>query len=274
VPFGRRCPPNANVSGRTAIVSCRTVCKARRSLTSFGPTTAPQPARYGRVLALYHDACVTSRSIPTMSRARCASGGGAQRERLARFLSGVDGALDDGAIVRRARSRIETGWAGCSRMARGNPRARERRDARLRRLQHFWVEDGLIRRQRSIAAPTSLEQARERRARRRWRQYPSRPIVGVGAVIFVDGRSCSSGGATSHWRAVEPSRRYGRARGDARGGRRARGSRGNRAARRGGPIVEVFDRILLDEARQVGSISCSSTTCAARWAGVSRTART
>jgi ADP-ribose pyrophosphatase YjhB (NUDIX family) len=49
---------------------------------------------------------------------------------------------------------------------------------------HFWIEDSLIRRQRNISRPiASIQAAPPAESERR---YPSRPLVGVGAVILSD----------------------------------------------------------------------------------------
>jgi ADP-ribose pyrophosphatase YjhB (NUDIX family) len=48
---------------------------------------------------------------------------------------------------------------------------------------YFWVEDGLIRRQRNIARELPPELVREPKPPSE-RRYPSRPLVGVGAVVL------------------------------------------------------------------------------------------
>ena len=58
----------------------------------------------------------------------------------------------------------------------------------------FWIENGLIRRQRGVLHPLSFQPEEEVvpvNATRPSRQYPGQPIVGVGAVIIHDGRWCS-----------------------------------------------------------------------------------
>lgn len=53
---------------------------------------------------------------------------------------------------------------------------------------HFWVADGLIQRHRSIRREVAAAEARQPGPASE-RRYPSRPIVGVGAVAFTpDGR--------------------------------------------------------------------------------------
>src|SRR5262245_32869276 len=56
----------------------------------------------------------------------------------------------------------------------------------------FWIEDGLIRRQRGVRHPVSFDAEEDVvvavNPTRPSRQYPAQPIVGVGAVIMQDGR--------------------------------------------------------------------------------------
>jgi ADP-ribose pyrophosphatase YjhB (NUDIX family) len=208
------------------------------------------------VLALYHDACVTEQIYPDDEPGAICRGRAAQRERLARFLAGFAGALDDGAMIFRPRTigGIETGWgwvqadwhAAVRPRAGGEPRA-------FAGYSHFWVEEGLIRRQRSVTGPAALDQVRTGvETATGARAYPSRPIVGVGAVIFVDGR------------VVLIRRRYEPLAGQwsLPGGTVEIGETLEAAIAREvreetgllvdvGPVVEVFDRILLDDARQV-----------------------
>jgi hypothetical protein len=103
-------------------------------------------------------------------------------------------------------ARVETGamhaeWRG----QEGNPDSGE--TATCAGYDDFWIEDSLIRRQRSVIHPLSFQAEEETvpvTGERPPRQYPAQPIVGVGAVILQDG-----------------------------------------------PVVDVFDRILLDPERRV-----------------------
>jgi len=71
------------------------------------------------------------------------------------------------SVTRQRSSDVTRGWSGYS---------------------HFWVEDGLIRRHRSIAGEVPAALVREPRPASE-RRYPTRPLVGVGAVILSeDGR--------------------------------------------------------------------------------------
>ena len=119
----------------------------------------------------------------------------------------------------------------------------------------FWIEDGLIRRQRSVRHPLSF-QAEEETAPapgvRPSRQYPAQPIVGVGAVILQDGK------------VVLVKRRFEPLAGQwsLPGGRLELGETLEAGLAREmleetglvvhvGPVVDVFDRILLDPERRV-----------------------
>ena len=50
---------------------------------------------------------------------------------------------------------------------------------------HFLVEDGLIRRHRSVASAKETTEPAPRAAEGSPRHYPERPVVGVGAVVMV-----------------------------------------------------------------------------------------
>ena len=114
---------------------------------------------------------------------------------------------------------------------------------------HFFVEDGLIRRHRS-AREAVAEAAAE--APRPARTYPPRPVVGVGAVVLIDGR------------VVLVKRRHEPLAGQwsLPGGTLELGETLEAGIAREvleetglvvdvGPVIEVFDRIMLDEARKV-----------------------
>lgn len=84
---------------------------------------------------------------------------------------------------------IETGWGWVR--AEWVSVARQRSTDVTRAwsgYSHFWIEDGLIRRHRSIAHEVPAALVREPRPASE-RRYPIRPLVGVGAVILAeDGR--------------------------------------------------------------------------------------
>ena len=119
----------------------------------------------------------------------------------------------------------------------------------------FWIENGLIRRQRSVRHPVSFEAEEVVVAvnpTRPSRQYPGQPIVGVGAVIMHEGR------------VVLVKRRFEPLAGQwsLPGGRLELGETLEAGLAREmleetglevevGPVVDVFDRILLDPERKV-----------------------
>ena len=119
----------------------------------------------------------------------------------------------------------------------------------------FWIENGLIRRQRGVLHPLSFQAEEEVvpvNAMRPSRQYPGQPIVGVGAVIIEQGR------------VVLVKRRFEPLAGQwsLPGGRLELGETLEAGLAREmleetglevevGPVVDVFDRILLDPERKV-----------------------
>jgi 8-oxo-dGTP diphosphatase len=119
----------------------------------------------------------------------------------------------------------------------------------------FWIENGLIRRQRGVRHPVSFEAEEEVvpvNPSRPSRQYPGQPIVGVGAVIMQDGR------------VVLVKRRFEPLAGQwsLPGGRLELGETLEAGLAREmleetglevevGPVIDVFDRILLDPERKV-----------------------
>lgn len=150
-------------------------------------------------------------------------------------------------------ARVETGamhaeWRGRERSADGEV-------ATSAGYDEFWIEEGRIRRQRCVLHPLSFQTEEEVvpvNASRPSRQYPGQPIVGVGAVIIQDGR------------VVLVKRRYEPLAGQwsLPGGRLELGETLEAGLAREmaeetgleievGPVVDVFDRILLDPERKV-----------------------
>jgi 8-oxo-dGTP diphosphatase len=87
---------------------------------------------------------------------------------------------------------IETGWGWVrAEWVAGWRNVRDGSERHEKGYSHFWIEDGTIRRHRRVArplpsadavAPLPVEGGEGRR-------YPGRPVVGVGAVVFEeDGR--------------------------------------------------------------------------------------
>lgn len=207
------------------------------------------------ILALYHPECMTEQIFLDDEAGAANKGRACHRELFAQFFGRAEGALDGGAYYRvRSIAGIETGWgwayadwvAAYRPRGGGEPRG-------FTGYSYFWVEDGLIRRHRSLVLPAPLDTlvvAAERPAVPR--TYPSRPIAGVGAVIFVGGQ------------VVLIRRRYEPLAGQwsLPGGTVEIGETLEAAVAREvreetglvvdvGPVVEVFDRILLDDAKQV-----------------------
>jgi ADP-ribose pyrophosphatase YjhB (NUDIX family) len=180
---------------------------------------------------------------------------GALREYFARYRGGFDG----GAHYRvRTIGGIQTGWGWVH--AEWLQSAIDRVSGARHEFSgysHFLVEEGLIRRHRSareaLAAGSSRDDERPARAdAATTRTYPPRPIVGVGAVVLVDGR------------VVLVKRRHEPLAGQwsLPGGTLELGETLEAGVAREvleetglvvdvGPLLEVFDRIVLDETRRV-----------------------
>jgi mutator protein MutT len=119
----------------------------------------------------------------------------------------------------------------------------------------FWIDNGLISRQRTVLHPLSFQADEDVvpvNAVRPSRQYPAQPIVGVGAVIIQNGK------------VVLVKRRFEPLAGQwsLPGGRLELGETLESGLAREmleetglqvqvGPVVDVFDRILLDPERKV-----------------------
>jgi ADP-ribose pyrophosphatase YjhB (NUDIX family) len=180
----------------------------------------------------------------------------ALREFFGRYVGGLEG----GVFARiRTLARLETGrgwvhaeWVGGMRERDGDVSPHH-----VTGYTHFFVDgDGLIRKQRSIVQPAGDDAAADVPAPppspRGSRRYPSRPIVGVGAVVIVDsqvvlikrrfeplaGQWSLPGGTLEVGETLEA--------GTAREILEETG-----LVVEVGPVIEVFDRILLDEHRKV-----------------------
>ena len=173
------------------------------------------------------------------------------REAIRRELSQLIGRKAQRNV--RMIARVETGamhaeWRGHERQADGEV-------ATSAGYDDFWIEDGRIRQQRTVLHPLSF-QAEEEVAPmtgvRPSRQYPAQPIVGVGAVIVEGGK------------VVLVKRKYEPLAGQwsLPGGRLELGETLEAGLAREmleetglvvsvGPVVDVFDRILLDPERRV-----------------------
>ena len=193
------------------------------------------------LIALYHD------DASNDSGAAIVQGKAALQAELARHVSR--------SARRQVRmiARVETGamhaeWRGREATASGEV-------ATSAGYDEFWFEDDLIRRQRGVVHPLSFQSEDEvlpANPVRPSRQYPGQPIVGVGAVIVQNGK------------VVLVKRRFEPLAGQwsLPGGRLELGETLEAGLAREmleetglevevGPVVDVFDRILLDPARRV-----------------------
>lgn len=148
---------------------------------------------------------------------------------------------------------IETGWGWVRAVfVRGLRRVSDGAETIESGYAYFWIEDGAIRRQRTIirtpsdrsAAPAAKEPPPAH-----GRRYPAKPVLGVGGVVFDD-----DGDVLLVKRKYEPLAQQWSLPG---GGLDAGESLEAGTAReileetgivvRVGPLIEVFDRILLDD---------------------------
>jgi ADP-ribose pyrophosphatase YjhB (NUDIX family) len=195
------------------------------------------------VVELYHEDAINDVGVAV------AQGREAVREEIAAAL-----ARSSQRNVRMI-ARVETGamhaeWRGRERSAESGAIATSAG------YDEFWIENGLIRRQRGVIHPVSFEAEEEvvvaANPVRPSRQYPGQPIVGVGAVIMQAGR------------VVLVKRRFEPLAGQwsLPGGRLELGETLEAGLAREmleetglevevGPVVDVFDRILLDPERKV-----------------------
>jgi ADP-ribose pyrophosphatase YjhB (NUDIX family)/ketosteroid isomerase-like protein len=209
------------------------------------------------VMAAYHDDCVTEQIFAGDEGAGTYEGREANRRMFERLFAEFEGGFDGGARVRiRTIGGIETGWG----WVHVEWIERERRRATGEVLQlagysHFLIEEGRISRQRSVASRTDEDAIAadvSPVAALSSRSYPSRPIVGVGAVILVDGR------VVLIKRRFEPlAGQWSLPGGTLEVGETLEAGVAREMAEETGltvevgPVVEVFDRILLDEDRRV-----------------------
>lgn len=187
---------------------------------------------------------------------------------------------------------IETGWgwvkADFTRGLRAHATGAE---SIARGYSYFWIEDGAIRRQRTIMRASAESPVEPRPASvepiPQGRRYPAKPVLGVGAVIFNEQGEVLlvkrkheplalqwslPGGGLDSGETLES--------GTAREVREETGLEVEV-----GPLVEVFDRILLDEDANVryhfvlvdylcrpigGVLSAESDVSACAWVPISR----
>jgi 8-oxo-dGTP diphosphatase len=206
------------------------------------------------IAALYHDNAIGERLAFDDNVSEHVAGRDAivsvWREYLRKYAGGFEGGTH---FHVRTIGGIETGWGWVH--AEWLQSATDRQSGARHEFagySHFLVEDGCISRHRNVrerAIDTRHPQPLSEPSRR---TYPSRPIVGVGAVILIDGR------------VVLAKRRHEPLAGQwsLPGGTLELGETLEAGVAREmleetglvvevGPVIEVFDRILLDEHRKV-----------------------
>ena len=137
-------------------------------------------------MGFYAEDCITEHVLPAVETGTIA-GRDANRRALASFLSEYGGGFEEGGAYRvRTIGGIETGWGWVH--AEWIHRVQRRDSGAVRQFRghsHFFVEDGRIRRHRSVATEIDPQDVEVEAAARSDRHYPSRPVVGVGAVVLV-----------------------------------------------------------------------------------------
>jgi ADP-ribose pyrophosphatase YjhB (NUDIX family) len=119
---------------------------------------------------------------------------------------------------------------------------------------HFLIENGRIRRHRRVITARGPEQIATLRpqAEKASRRYPSRPIIGIGAVILIDGAVVlirrRHEPLAGHWTIPGGTLDLGETL-ESGAAREALEETGLLVDV--GPVIEVFDRILLDDAGKV-----------------------
>jgi ADP-ribose pyrophosphatase YjhB (NUDIX family) len=218
------------------------------------------------VCALYHPDCIVEHVFT--GDGTVYEGRETVRRQWAAELARFAGALENGRRVDVARvAGIETGWGWVR--ADWSSAVTDRSGGPASSIEssgysYFWLEDGLIRRHRSVrrdgpdGLPRRSVSARSRAAAERpapgsVRQYPSQPVVGVGAVVIDEAG-----------RVLLVKRRYEPLAGQwsLPGGALEVGETLEAGVAREileetglvvdvGAVVEVFDRILVDESGEV-----------------------
>ncbi|HXT71942.1 MAG TPA: NUDIX hydrolase [Vicinamibacterales bacterium] len=135
--------------------------------------------------ALYDVNCQVERVFPE-SGEYCV-GRESARSGWARVMAERAGGLPGGFRFDVSRiAGIETGWGWVRADWRSLTSSTDGGDLRgAAGYSYFWIEDGLIRRQRNIARELPPERIGEP-ATPSERRYPSKPLVGVGAVVLSD----------------------------------------------------------------------------------------
>jgi len=203
----------------------------------------------------YDPAVISERLLFEAGAAEIAMGRDATLDQLREYLRRYRGGFDGGAHYHvRTIGGIQTGWGWVHAEWLQSAVDRETGEpCEFSGYSHFLVEDGLIRRHRSAREPVAAQLRGEPDAQQGTaRTYPPRPIVGVGAVVLMDGR------------VVLVKRRHEPLAGQwsLPGGTLELGETLEAGVAREvleetglvvdvGPVVDVFDRIMLDETRKV-----------------------
>jgi 8-oxo-dGTP diphosphatase len=150
------------------------------------------------LVALYHDDAQVEQLLPTSAVDDRVAGRSAISALLAQFFETYEGGFAGATFFDvRTIARIEGGGVHVEWLARLRDRATSALTAYTGYF-HFLIEQGLIRRQRGVAHPivetmltrdahAELAVAPAEATIRPSRTYPGRPVVGVGAVIVIDG---------------------------------------------------------------------------------------
>jgi 8-oxo-dGTP diphosphatase len=214
------------------------------------------------VTAFYDANCETDGVLLQPTHDQPVGGRGEMARALRDFFASQEGGLDGRVFLRvRALARLETGrgwvhaeWVGGIRARHGGPAAPVHH---LTGYTHFFIgANDTIERQRSIAQPAGDDAVADVPVPPPVvpgsRRYPSRPIVGVGAVIVVDSR------VVLIKRRFEPlAGQWSLPGGTLEVGETLEAGTAREILEETGlvvevgPVIEVFDRILLDEDRKV-----------------------
>ena len=139
--------------------------------------------------ALYGDACVTENAFidAVEGEGQTFRGQAANARYLEGFFADYRGGLEGGGYFDvRTIGGIGTGWGWVQAIWTLHLKRRDDgRERQVRGYSYFLVEDGRIRRQRSLASEIAPAAPGVIEAPASDRHYPSRPIVGVGAAILV-----------------------------------------------------------------------------------------
>lgn len=177
-----------------------------------------------------------------------------ERLMFTRLFDRYDGAFESGKRLEICTfALIEMGWVH----AEWRLCERRRSDSELVEYtgySHFLIKDGLIRRQRTTAHRVSFDSNKPvlNREVMSTRQYPERPVVGVGAVVFVEDRVVlikrRFEPLAGQWSLPGGSLEVGETL-EAGVAREILEETGLEV--QVGPVIEVFDRILLDEFKRI-----------------------